>query len=171
MYVTGHSLGAALSTIAAFYLSCDPDIPKPVSNVNFASPRVGNHVFLNASQFLERTSQLRLLRSVNENDTVTVAPSIGYKHVGFQVSTYAPGFFRGARNPDITYPNLSSGIGGTFSRWFDNSYLTSLNLGYDHSAYLKRILLAKEHLETYSLNELYADEEIVGYKLQDPEDE
>ena len=33
LYVTGHSLGAALSTLASFYLACDPDIPKPVRYV------------------------------------------------------------------------------------------------------------------------------------------
>lgn len=176
VYVTGHSLGAALSTIVAFYLSCDPDIPKPVSNVNFASPRVGNKAFLKATQILERTSQLRILRSVNENDTITVAPSIGYKHVGFQVTTYAPGLFRRkrVRKPDLSYPNLSAGPCRAFSRRLDNSYLTSFNLGYDHGAfraYLKRIYLAREYLEDFSLNQLYADEDIVGFQLQSPDDD
>ena len=50
LYVTGHSLGAAMSTIAAFYLSCDPGIPKPVTCLNFASPRVGNAAFLKTVQ-------------------------------------------------------------------------------------------------------------------------
>lgn len=168
VYVTGHSLGAALSTIAAFYLSCDPEIPKPVSNINFASPRVGNMGFLKATQFLERTSQLRILRSVNENDSVTVVPSVGYKHVGFQVTTYAPGRLlrkRRVRRPDITYPNLSQGPCGALARRLDNSFLSSLNLGYDHGAYLKRIVLSRHYLENFSLNELYSDEDMVGYRL------
>eukprot|EP00548_Thalassiothrix_antarctica_P004539 CAMPEP_0194137896 /NCGR_PEP_ID=MMETSP0152-20130528/7731_1 /TAXON_ID=1049557 /ORGANISM="Thalassiothrix antarctica, Strain L6-D1" /LENGTH=76 /DNA_ID=CAMNT_0038835097 /DNA_START=50 /DNA_END=277 /DNA_ORIENTATION=- len=45
LYVTGHSLGAALSSIFAFYAACDEDIPKPVTCINFASPRVGNKSF------------------------------------------------------------------------------------------------------------------------------
>ena len=64
LYVTGHSLGAALSTLVSFYLSCEPDedIPKPVMNVNFASPRLGDaNVFL-ASEALERAGKLRILR-------------------------------------------------------------------------------------------------------------
>ena len=171
VYVTGHSLGAALSTIVAFYLSCDPDIPKPVSNLNFASPRVGNKIFLKATQIMERTSQLRIVRSVNNNDTVTVAPSMGYKHVGFQVTTYAPGLFRRkrVRRPDLSYPNLSAGPCRAFSRSLDNSYLMSLNLGYDHGAYLKRIYLARAYLEDFSLNQLYADEDVVGFQLESPD--
>ena len=50
VYVTGHSLGAALATLAGFYLSCDPEIPKPVSSISFASPRVGDASFLNVVQ-------------------------------------------------------------------------------------------------------------------------
>lgn len=172
VYVTGHSLGGALSTILAFYLSCDPDIPKPVSIVSFGAPRVGNMVFLKATQMLEKTSQLRILRSVNENDTVTVTPSIGYKHVGFQVTTYAPRRFfkrRTVRKPDITYPNLAAGPCQAFSRRIDNSYLANFNLGYDHTAYLKRIFLARVYLEDFSLNLLYADEDVVGFQLQSPE--
>jgi predicted lipase len=64
IYVTGHSLGAALSTVAAFYLTCDPDIPKPVTLLNFASPRVGGKNFLEATRYLEKKRWLRILRVV-----------------------------------------------------------------------------------------------------------
>jgi predicted lipase len=30
LYVTGHSLGAALASLVAFYLACEDDIPKPL---------------------------------------------------------------------------------------------------------------------------------------------
>jgi hypothetical protein len=66
----GHSLGGALSTITSFYLSCDPDIPKQVSNVSFAAPRFGDKTFFEAVQHLEKTAQLRIIHSVNENDSV-----------------------------------------------------------------------------------------------------
>jgi hypothetical protein len=64
LYVTGHSLGAALSTIVGFYLACDPDIPKPVSVINFASPRVGGGNFRRAARWLEGKRWLRILRVV-----------------------------------------------------------------------------------------------------------
>ena len=35
IFVTGHSLGAALSSVAAFYFACDDDLPKPISCINF----------------------------------------------------------------------------------------------------------------------------------------
>lgn len=63
-YVTGHSLGGALSTIVGVFLACDPEIPKPVSVVNFASPRVGGRHFLHAAKWLERKRWLRVLRVV-----------------------------------------------------------------------------------------------------------
>ena len=85
LYVTGHSLGAALSTVVAFYLACgyngsgsgsgssesdDSDavdmsfIPKPITCINFASPRVGDGNFLNGIQHLEEHGLLRMLRIV-----------------------------------------------------------------------------------------------------------
>jgi len=50
LYVTGHSLGGSVSTIAAFYLSCMPNIPKPVKNISFCAPRSGGRNFLKATQ-------------------------------------------------------------------------------------------------------------------------
>ncbi len=166
MYCCGHSLGAALSTIAAFYLSCDPEIPKPVSNVNFASPRVGSETFLKATRLQEQRAQIRILRSVNENDTVTVVPSIGYDHVGVQVTAYKKKWFRSSvRDPDIHYPNQNDGFFTKLGMKVSNSFPSSLNLGYDHSDYLERIVLAIDYLQKYSLNSLYMDEDFVGYDL------
>jgi hypothetical protein len=72
VYVTGHSLGAGLSTIAAYYLSVEDDIPKPVTCLNCASPRVGDGNFLEAIEHLEQSSKLRHLRVAIENDSITV---------------------------------------------------------------------------------------------------
>jgi predicted lipase len=64
LYVTGHSLGAALSSLVAFYLACEDDIPKPVTCLNFASPRIGDSGFRDAVQSLEQRKALRMLRVV-----------------------------------------------------------------------------------------------------------
>jgi Lipase (class 3) len=64
LYVTGHSLGAALATLVSFYLTCEPDIPKPVTCINFASPRIGDGHFLKAVRALEERGWLRMLRIV-----------------------------------------------------------------------------------------------------------
>jgi hypothetical protein len=62
--VTGHSLGAALSSLVAFYLACEDDIPKPVTCLNFASPRIGDSGFRDAVRSLEQRKALRMLRVV-----------------------------------------------------------------------------------------------------------
>jgi hypothetical protein len=64
LYVTGHSLGAALATLVSFYLTCEPDIPKPITCINFASPRIGDGHFLKAVRALEEQGWLRMLRVV-----------------------------------------------------------------------------------------------------------
>ena len=64
LYVTGHSLGGALSTMVAFYLACDPEMPKPVTCINFAAPRIGNWAFLDGVKWLEEQKYLRMLRVV-----------------------------------------------------------------------------------------------------------
>lgn len=64
LYVTGHSLGAALATLVSFYFACEADLPKPIMCINYASPRVGDYNFRLAVQHLEETHQLRLVRVV-----------------------------------------------------------------------------------------------------------
>lgn len=71
LWFTGHSLGAALATIAA------DRYPRTRAVYNFGSPRVGNAAF-------KLDYRPRLFRFVNTNDVITRAPakSLGYDHVG-----------------------------------------------------------------------------------------
>lgn len=52
IHITGHSLGGALSSLFAFRLASleDPRIPKPITCITVASPRVGNIRFRRAFQ-------------------------------------------------------------------------------------------------------------------------
>jgi alpha-beta hydrolase superfamily lysophospholipase len=52
LFVTGHSLGGALATAFAFFAadSSDPRIPKPVTCISIASPKVGNLSFRLATE-------------------------------------------------------------------------------------------------------------------------
>ncbi len=48
LYVTGHSLGASLAQLFAMEAAASHEcIPKPVTVINFASPKVGNIFFRN----------------------------------------------------------------------------------------------------------------------------
>lgn len=87
LWLTGHSLGAALAVLCTAYLrdhgfkESDP-IDKPVNGTYlFGSPRVGNKEF---EQKLGMDSGVRIFRFVNNNDLVTRVPprSLGYSHVG-----------------------------------------------------------------------------------------
>ena len=80
LYVTGHSLGAALSTLCGYELS--KDLNNKVTVVNFASPRVGNIGF---REKCDKKSNLCIYRITNDKDIVTCAPFINYKHVGTNI--------------------------------------------------------------------------------------
>jgi hypothetical protein len=96
LWVTGHSLGAALSSMFAFQAATHAGIPnRPVMNVSFASPYVGDETFQREFQDLERDGLIRYLRVSNDEDVVPLVPfaSIGlppvlYKHVGMNVRLF-----------------------------------------------------------------------------------
>lgn len=77
----GHSLGAALSTLAAVYTACR--LPNTeVLCVNFGSPRVGAIEFKHYVD--NKVKNCAVWRCVLEDDIVTRAPpvSLGYEHIG-----------------------------------------------------------------------------------------
>ena len=78
LYITGHSLGAALATVATQGLEHNPRIRQNIAACyTFGSPRVGN------SQYdIEFKSPI--YRVVNTTDIVTVIPlvAMGYIHIG-----------------------------------------------------------------------------------------
>jgi predicted lipase len=77
IYVTGHSLGAALSTLCGFRMSCD--LENKVTVVSFASPRVGNAAWKKA---FDQKSNLTHYRVTNGRDLITAFPFCNYCHVG-----------------------------------------------------------------------------------------
>ncbi len=80
LWITGHSLGAALATLAAARFRLEQD--KPVNGLyTFGSPRVGDRDF--AIRF-NLDFKSRAFRYVNNNDVVTRVPlrEMEYSHVG-----------------------------------------------------------------------------------------
>lgn len=78
LWVTGHSLGAALCQLFSLDLALSrPEITS--LNINYASPRVGNAEFVD---FFERSSAKNTLRVQNTHDKVPCVPPtlLGYRH-------------------------------------------------------------------------------------------
>lgn len=80
IWLTGHSLGAALATLATGILQTSEQ-PLIVNGLyTFGSPRVGSYRF---SRNFNQDNQGRVFRFVNNNDIVTRVPvSLRYSHVG-----------------------------------------------------------------------------------------
>ena len=78
LYITGHSLGAALATVATQFLESNPVFRDQIAACyTFGSPRVGNDQF-------DREFKSAIYRVVNTTDIVTVIPllAMGYIHIG-----------------------------------------------------------------------------------------
>jgi hypothetical protein len=74
LYITGHSLGGALATIATQNL--EHKIKSQIAACyTFGSPRVGNEQY-------ERNIKAPFYRVVHSTDIVSLVPTIGYRHVG-----------------------------------------------------------------------------------------
>ncbi len=78
LYITGHSLGAALATVATQRLEHNPHIREIIAACyTFGSPRVGNSHY-------DVEFKSPIYRVVNTTDIVTVIPllAMGYIHIG-----------------------------------------------------------------------------------------
>jgi hypothetical protein len=75
IFLTGHSLGGALATIAAFVIMSvnDPSI-KLGGLYTFGSPRVGDARFARLFNAMSEKRDVNLRRYVNNNDVVTMVP-------------------------------------------------------------------------------------------------
>ncbi len=81
LWFTGHSLGAALATLAAAKLLTEPDA-QPINGLyTFGQPRTGNQDF---SAWFDTEMKARTFRFVNNNDIVphVPPPMLSFKHEG-----------------------------------------------------------------------------------------
>jgi hypothetical protein len=96
LYATGHSLGGALATLFSFYAAASDDysIPKPVTCVSVASPRVGEGMFQRVFTSLEKQGMLRHLRIANDGDPVTIMPTSSSKKLWAMLSPISYAAFK-----------------------------------------------------------------------------
>lgn len=96
LFVTGHSLGGALTHFFSFYASTDKRFTKngPVKAIAFASPYIGGHSWADAFRHQERKKLLQLVQCRNSSDVIPRIPAnfkIGkrgplWRHVGIGVT-------------------------------------------------------------------------------------
>jgi len=104
LYITGHSLGGALTQLLAFTLAGRLEMDGLPTNIrvnaiSYASPRVGNKAYQDAFTALENNGKLRHVRVSNEGDVVAVAPSIGFWQTGLNLHVNPDGMM------DVNYLN------------------------------------------------------------------
>lgn len=181
LYVTGHSIGAALSTLFAFRAAYDSIIPnKPVVNITFASPYVGNWEFRNHFRELERQGKIRHLRVSNQDDVVPLTPNFSlhkgslvlYKHVGLHLKLFKDeGIFRKSFH-NLSYPKPYD-IPNSISRIWNNNVLWGLTFqspANNHSCaeYRNRLRASVHELSLIpGIEALYHDENITGCLFKD----
>jgi predicted lipase len=80
LYVTGHSMGAALATLFASGAAAEADtvVPKPVSLLTCTGPYVGDQSFREAHQLLESLGKLRHLRVTNHKILSQLFPTFRF---------------------------------------------------------------------------------------------
>ncbi len=115
LYVTGHSLGAALSTLAVH--AALGEGRKVYAHYTFGSPRVGNEAFAHELAARAKNARTKLFRVVNFGDPVTVSPPswLGYEHVD------APGEKEDEGNARFVFLSKTTGVHwvGTHKREHD----------------------------------------------------
>lgn len=162
IYVTGHSLGGALSSLLAFKLAGSNKswIPKPISCISFASPFNGTAGFQKAFTQLEKMGLIRYLRITNDNDVVPTIPpfSLGLrrrlmKHVGINLRLKDNSF-------SLRHPN-TNGLGNALR----NSVIKPVwSVMKYHLLPLHDERMDKQQkvLQDMYLHDLYEDEGIMG---------
>ena len=152
------------------------EIDLPVINVSFASPFVGNDVFRDKFIDLEREKRVKHLRVSNYQDVVTLIPAMTFplpagiqpfKHVGMNIRLYSGDLC--SPNYRRFYPKMGSFING-----MRNTLHANLMLGLSTDPignhltpeYTKRLQSegTKKELSKLSLDDLYADQSITGWR-------
>mmetsp|Transcript_20172 Transcript_20172/g.19422 ORF Transcript_20172/g.19422 Transcript_20172/m.19422 type:complete len:409 (-) Transcript_20172:227-1453(-) len=142
LYITGHSLGGALSTLLSFKLAGSSKMDahldgRPIYNISFASPMVGDETFKEAFECLEKAGRIRHFRVSNHQDLVCALPlRFYYSHVGVNLHL----------NPDVDGKCVVSYIGNRslFGNPFSNPATRhSLDDYYERKSKTKDVLNSK----------------------------
>jgi len=168
LYITGHSLGAALATMFSFKLAGAGKkrdwVPRPLTCITFAAPFSGGSSYRAAFEQEELDGLIRSLRINDGEDIIPALPpfSLGgkkrlMKHTGINCRLYNGGLKFAHTSRDGFLNNICNSISNSLFKpvWNILSW-HSLKLHYD------RIVDTKERLSETTIDELYKDETVVG---------
>ena len=165
LYVTGHSLGGALSSLLAMKLAASDTLRKeitlkepigPIVNISVASPYVGNESFANAVRLLEEKGWLRHIRITNYCDPVPVAPPKHFLWNKFE-SLYNEPYFQTGYNLHLK-AKAENGLEHGFDKergFFSQFPSFSPIAPHMVADYYKNMENAKDKLETMTIEGAY----------------
>ena len=146
LYITGHSLGGALTQVLAFVLAGSLEttgLPvKRIYAVTYASPRCGNNEFGKAFATFEKEGKLRHIRVSNEGDVIPVGLGPRFTQTGLNLHVSQ------SQGVKVAY-----GINKTFWSQFTFGFFSKHMLG----SYYKNIFKSENaDIINMSIEELYA---------------
>jgi len=168
LYVTGHSLGASLSSLFAFVASQDPEVQKPVTCVSIASTYVGDAAWREVFQAAERAGDIRYLRVSNSVDVIPHGPPFDlglnlYKHVGINLRLKKEEFYAD-KNPTWSLHFPTGGIINELGNAIRNNCITNFavipsRVLFMHGPpeYDRRLDYCRDELNKLYINDLYED--------------
>jgi len=182
LYVTGHSLGGAMSTMFAFRAALDGEFGM-VTNVSFASPYCGDQGFRDAFYELEKANKIRHIRFANEEDVVPLIPFVApdvwnistpplemFKHTGMNVRLYNPHHLLRPKCR-LFYPKMGSWVNETRNAVLNN-FPMGLSIGVVSKhlcpEYSDRLDGAEEELKKITVESLYERPELTGWDYTRP---
>ena len=164
----------------------DSILPKPVTCVSFGSPAIGDQLFRQCHEILERLGNLRHIRVTNHMDLIPAFPimamsefdtcynllfdegsNVGtrYTHAGINVK------LRSQKDSfDVSYPKVGADYFEKIIQQWESSPISNMSFNswkghmqyHQINIYSRRIAASKRVLKTIKLNDLYQWQEVVG---------
>eukprot|EP00545_Synedropsis_sp_CCMP1620_P013432 CAMPEP_0119010666 /NCGR_PEP_ID=MMETSP1176-20130426/5167_1 /TAXON_ID=265551 /ORGANISM="Synedropsis recta cf, Strain CCMP1620" /LENGTH=573 /DNA_ID=CAMNT_0006963373 /DNA_START=87 /DNA_END=1808 /DNA_ORIENTATION=+ len=180
--VCGHSLGAALATVFAFYASTEERFTcnGAIETVTFGAPFVGGHKFSEAVRHQEDTGKLRIAKFRVVGDGVAYLPptllTMGKRgawwfHSGMNVTlpSIRTGPFKvfGQPQPKVTYNGPSKSFVGSYLRQVREFYFWQIPVRFWLAVKMHTLVEHKKRMSVINSAKDYGNSPLVKYSLEE----